>query len=464
MNTHRDIIIIGAGPAGLSAATVAGEYGLDVLVLDEQPSPGGQIYRNIEKVSNRTRDFLGPDYGRGLALARKFRDSQAEYIGNAIVWRVDPNGHICFSHQGKSMEIGAGHILIATGAMERPVPFEGWTLPGVMGAGAVDANFKSSNLLPAGPAVLAGCGPLLLNTAVHLISSGVEIAAILDTTPLRNFLTSAPSVARALRRPDYLFKGLGWMIKLKLAGVKHVHGVLEYSAHGTDCLDQVSYKTSGSSGTLDAQVLVVHEGVVPRCDLTRQIGLAHLWDPIQRYWYPKTDAVGRTEMKGIHLAGDGAYVHGGVAAQLKGSLAAVDIADSLNAVPENKKYAAAGRIERQLNRELAPRPFLDGLYKPRPEIYRLAPDTLVCRCEGVTAREIQQAIAEGCRDPNEIKTMTRCGMGQCQGRMCGSALAEITTAALKLAPGELDSLSVRPPVRNISLSELAELSLLETES
>jgi len=324
MNTFRDIIIIGAGPAGLSAAVAAAGYGLDVLVLDEQPCLGGQIYRNIERASDHTLAILGPDYGQGLALVERFRTSKAEYLGNAIVWRIDPNGNICFSRQGKSMEINAKHILIATGAMERPVPFAGWTLPGVMGAGAVDANFKSANMVPQGPVVLAGSGPLLLYTAVHLVSFGVAIAAVLDTTPLGNIVPCIPVVPKALIRPDYLLKGLGMMVNLKLAGIRYVRGVTEYKAHGSDCLDHVSFKTSGNSGSLDAGVLVVHEGIVPRCDLTRQIGIAHLWDPVQRYWYPKTTKLGRTEIKAIHVAGDGAFVHGGVAAQLKGAFAAMD--------------------------------------------------------------------------------------------------------------------------------------------
>jgi thioredoxin reductase/bacterioferritin-associated ferredoxin len=462
MNMYRDIIIIGAGPAGLSAAVAAAGYGLDVLVLDEQPTLGGQIYRNIESASDHTLAILGPDYSQGLALVERFRNSTAEYLGNAIVWRIDPNGNICFSRQGKSMEINAKHILIATGAMERPVPFAGWTLPGVMGAGAVDANFKSSNMVPQGPVVLAGSGPLLLYTAVHLVSFGVAIAAVLDTTPLCNILPCLPSLPKALRRPDYLLKGLGMMVNLKLAGIRYVRGVTEYKAHGSDCLDHVSFKTADRSGTLDAAVMVVHEGIVPRCDLTRQIGIAHLWEPVQRYWYPKTTTLGRTEMKAIHVAGDGAFVHGGIAAQLKGSFAAMDIAEALKALPKQNKNGVARRIKQQLYRELAPRSFVDALYKPRPNLYRLPPDILVCRCEAVTAGDIRQAIAEGCRDPNEIKAMTRSGMGQCQGRMCGLALAEITTDFLKLENGALNSLSIRPPVRNISLSELAGLSLLET--
>ncbi len=462
MNTHRDIIIIGAGPAGLSAAITAAGYGLDVLIVDEQPSPGGQIYRNIERASDPARSILGPDYNRGLTLVERFRAGQAEYLGNAIVWRIDQDGNICFSHQGQSREIHARQIIIATGAMERPVPFAGWTLPGVMGVGAVDANFKSSGMVPRGPVVMAGSGPLLLATAGYLINCGVAVTAVLETTDPANIRSCLTAVPKALRRPDYLLKGLGMIVNLQRSGIRHVRGVTEYQAHGTDCLDHVSYKASGASGTLEAGVLLVHEGIVPRSDLTRQAGLAHLWDPVQRCWYPKTGTFGCTELKTIHVAGDGAFVHGGISAQFKGALAALDIAASLKAISRRKKTAAIRRIKQGLYRELAPRPFVDALYQPRPNLYSLPPDTLICRCEAVTAGDIRQAIAEGCRDPNEIKAMTRCGMGPCQSRMCGHALAEITADFLKLETHDINSLSIRPPVRNISLAELAALNLLET--
>jgi NADPH-dependent 2,4-dienoyl-CoA reductase/sulfur reductase-like enzyme len=361
------------------------------------------------------------------------------------------------------MEIHAKHILIATGAMERPVPFPGWTLPGVMGVGAVDANFKSSGTIPQGPVVLAGNGPLLLSTAGHLSSLGVTITAVLDTTPLNNALGCMPLLPKALRRPDYLLKGVGMIMNLRRSRIRYVRGVLGYKAHGRDRLDHVSYKSNHGTETMDARVLLVHEGIVPRCDLTRQIGIRHLWDPVQRYWHPKTTLRGGTEMKAIHVAGDGAFVHGGLSAELKGSLAALDIAASLKALPNRNRTVTNRGLKQRLYRELAPRPFVDALYRPRPNLYTAAPDTLVCRCEALTAGDIRQAIAEGCREPNEIKAMTRCGMGPCQARMCGIALAEITADTLSLEPFNIKSLTIRPPVRNIALAELAGLSLLETD-
>lgn len=462
MEKFRDVVIIGAGPAGLSAAGTAARYGLDVLVLDEQPALGGQIYRNIENASTDKINTLGSDYRRGRGLAERFRKSDVQYMPNAIVWRIDPNGNICFSKDGASTEINAKNIVIATGAMERPVPFPGWTLPGVMGVGAVDANFKSSGVVPDGPVVLAGSGPLLLYVAGHLATLGVRIGAVLDTTPNGHYLSSLPFLPKALRRPDYLLKGMGMLLNARKTGINYIRGVKEYRAHGNGRLDHVFVKTKNGVQHIDAGILLVHEGIIPRCDFTRQLGLPHLWNPVQRYWHPKTDGVGATEIEPVHVAGDGGFVHGGIPAELKGALAALDIAGRRKALPGPSAADTMKQIQKKLATELAPRPFVDALYKPRVDLYAMADETLVCRCEAVTAGDIRQALRNGCRAPNEVKAMTRCGMGQCQSRMCGAALAEICAEGSDMDASDLIPLNIRPPVRNISLSELAELDLLES--
>jgi NADPH-dependent 2,4-dienoyl-CoA reductase/sulfur reductase-like enzyme len=158
MGGQRDVIVIGAGPAGLSAATRAADLGLDVLVLDEQPAPGGQLYRNIERADAATLQILGPDYSTGLDLVEKFRKSAAQYQAGSIVWNVEPNGTVYFSQGGRSSQVRGKFVIIAIGAMERAVPFSGWNLPGVMGVGGIDANFKSSGTVPDSPVVIGGSG------------------------------------------------------------------------------------------------------------------------------------------------------------------------------------------------------------------------------------------------------------------------------------------------------------------
>lgn len=459
-----DVIIIGAGPAGLAAASTAAEHGLETLVLDEQPSLGGQIYRNIERASKDRVNILGKDYSQGRLLIQRFRKSHAGYQGNTLVWRIDPDGRICFSHDGQARQIEGKKIILATGAMERPVPFPGWNLPGVMGVGALDANLKSSGTIPDGPVVMAGSGPLILSSAVHLIRQGVEIAGILDTTPADNILAGLAHMVPALKRPGYLFKGLAMIGALKRARVRIIRGVTSYKALGDDQLDRVAYLGAKGKGELAARILLVHEGIIPRTDFTRQLGLDHAWNPVQKYWHPVINLSGKTQMDKIYVAGDGAFVHGSISAALKGELAALDIAWELKAVPDRQKGAALKRIRKQLAAELSPRPFVDAIFKPRSGLYDLDDNTLVCRCEGISAGDIREALDQGCRDPNEIKALTRCGMGPCQGRMCGPALCELIAHHLGTDVSQLPVLNIRPPVRNISLAELADIDLLEPQA
>jgi NADPH-dependent 2,4-dienoyl-CoA reductase/sulfur reductase-like enzyme len=457
----RDVIIIGAGPAGISAAITASELGLDVLVLDEQPTPGGQLYRNIERVAEETLKTLGPDYSHGLALVEKFRECGADYQGGSIVWNIEPDGSVCFSEGGRSSQIKGKHVVVAIGATERPVPFEGWNLPGVMGAGAIDANFKSSGTVPDGPVVLGGSGPLLLLVIGHLTSLGVEIRAVLDTTPGGNILSAIPLLPGALKRTDYLIKGVAMLLKLKRSGIKHYKNITRYQAHGKGQIESVSFTTKRKKHRIETGFFLVHEGVVPRCDFSQLLHLKHHWDPVQRFWYPRTNQFGATENTKIYVAGDGAFVHGGIPAAIKGRLAALDIAKQLKALPHCERIDTVPRLEKKLSAELAPRPFVDCLYTPRRDIYRVGDETLVCRCEEVTAGDIRQAVKEGCREPNEIKALTRCGMGHCQGRMCGAVLAEIVAGELNIEPEQLRPLNIRAPVRNLPLSELSEVDILE---
>jgi len=254
------------------------------------------------------------------------------------------------------------------------------------------------------------------------------------------------------------------LLNARKTGMNYIGGVTEYSAHGDGRLDHVFVKTKNGTYHIDAGILLMHEGIIPRCDLTRQLGLSHLWNSVQRYWHPETDGFGATEIETVHVAGDGGFIHGGIPAELKGTLAALDIAGKRKALSGPSATDTIKRIQKKLAVELAPRPFVDALYKPRVNLYAVADETLVCRCEIVSAGDIRQAVRDGCREPNEIKAMTRCGMGQCQGRMCGVALTEICAEHSDLDVGDLIPLNIRPPVRNISLSELAQLDLLETPS
>src|SRR5580658_1743127 len=181
MTEKVDFAVIGAGPAGMAAATLTAELGLDTVLIDEQDAPGGQIYRGVERADEKSP--LGTDYLAGKKLAAALRASGAAYVPACTVWHIDPDGTLSLLSAGASRTVRARRILVATGAIERPVPISGWTLPGVMTAGAAQIMLKTAGLVPSGRAVLAGQGPLIWLVAAQLIRAGAPPALILVTTP-----------------------------------------------------------------------------------------------------------------------------------------------------------------------------------------------------------------------------------------------------------------------------------------
>ena len=207
LRDEYDVVVVGAGPAGLAAATSCARAGLSTVLFDEQASPGGQIYRSITDTPVINESLLGPDYWKGAQLAAAFAKSGAEYVPGATVWSLTPEREIGVSVRGGSRLLSARRVILATGALERPFPIPGWTLPGVMTAGAGQVLLKSAGLVPRGPTVLAGCGPLLWLLAAQYLQSGVKLDALLDTTPAGNRAAAFPHLPSFLFSP-YFAKGL----------------------------------------------------------------------------------------------------------------------------------------------------------------------------------------------------------------------------------------------------------------
>ena len=459
MSRHHDVIVIGAGPAGLAAGACLAEMGLNVLTLDEQERVGGQIYRNIESASPEQRELMGEDYAKGLEVAARFRKSGAAYENRAQVWQVEPDGRICYSRAGASSQIKANFIIVATGAMERPVPFPGWTLPGVMGAGAANNLAKEAGLTPTGRVVLAGSGPLLLLEAALLVKKGVAIAAIIETTPV---LPPAPAIVqapKALRRADFLWKGISLLREIRRAGVAHHKGVTHLRANGRKRLEAVEARCGNKQLSIAADLLLVHFGVIPNTHVFRQAGCRMVWKSNQRYWHPLCDEWGHTSCERIFAAGDGAVVAGAVAAQCKGELAALETARCSGIIPAYERDVLADPIRKALKQDAWPRPFVDAIYAPRPEHVAFEDTTVVCRCENITVGDLRRVVKEGVRELNEVKIITRAGMGPCQGRMCGPAMAEVLSGELGFSPDRTGLLNIRPPVKPVPIAEIAAMEL-----
>ena len=461
MSKTYDLVVIGAGPAGLAGAMETAEHGLSVLLLDEQPEAGGQIYRSIrttQRLRPQAYALLGPDYQHGQTLESAFQQSGVAHLSGASVWQVEPDRTVHFLRDGEVHEVKAKRLLVATGALERPVPIPGWTLPGVMGAAAADVLLKSSGVVPSGRVVLAGSGPLLWLTASRLAAADVEILAVLETTTFIAYLRALPHLPRALQASEYLLKGLRLKWQVRQAGIPVHSGICGLRAEGTSKLEAVCFTQRGQPQMLTAETLLLHEGVVPNTQLTRQLGCEHRWYELQRYWHPLLDEWGNTSVEGVAVAGDGSLVAGALTAEASGHLAALETAYQLGSISRAQRDAAAHSFRKEIRHHQAVRPFLEHLYPPSPETLNPPDDsTLVCRCEEVTAGQIRQAVSWGAVDLSQMKAFTRCGMGPCQGRMCGLTVAEIVAQTQGKSPQQVGCYRGRPPLKPITLGQLAGL-------
>lgn len=462
-----ELLVIGAGPAGLAAAATAATLGVDTLLLDEQSAPGGQIYRAITTTPVSDRRVLGEDYWHGESLLAPFRASGARYQPGATVWAIsrmtapqpEEGFEVGYSVDGQAQLVRARHILMATGAQERPFPIPGWTLPGVITAGAAQILLKSAGLVPSDGTVLAGSGPLLYLVAWQYLNAGAKIDLLLETSPRENLTRALPHVLGFLRSP-YLAKGLKLMRAVK-AAVPIVKGVTGLRALGDKRLESVQYTAGGKTHTVAADQLLLHQGVVPNVNLSRAAGVEHEWNEALACWQPKVDAWGATSTPGISIAGDGAGIAGALAAESRGRLAALHAATVLGRIDAAWRDREAGPHRAALARAVRGRAFFDALYKPSEEYRRPTGDTIVCRCEEVTAEQVRKTVALGCPGPNQMKAFLRCGMGPCQGRFCGLTVSELIADERGVSPEEVGYYRLRFPTKPLTLGELAALPQTE---
>jgi NADPH-dependent 2,4-dienoyl-CoA reductase/sulfur reductase-like enzyme len=366
---------------------------------------------------------------------------------------------VAFTQAGRARLVRTPHVLIATGAMERPMPVPGWTLPGVMTVGAAQTILKSEGLAFE-DAVFAGTGPLLYLAAAQYIRAGMRPRAILDTTPVSNRIRALRYLSLAFDRMDALGKGLTWMREIRQAGVPVHRRVRGVEARGDSRLRSVTFRASGMRRTLETDHLLLHQGVVPNTQLALAAGCAHRWDPAQLCWRPELGDWFETTIPGIRIAGDGGGIEGAEAAEHQGRLAGLAVLADLGLISMGERDTLGGAHLRAVALERQFRPFLETLYRPA-DAFRIPqdPDTIVCRCEEVTAGEIRQCARLGCQGPNQLKAFCRAGMGPCQGRMCSLTVAELIADERGTLVPRVGYLRPRPPIKPMTLGELAEMAV-----
>lgn len=462
-----DVAVIGAGPAGLEAALAAAEAGARVALIDAYLRPGGQYWRQLPA------EFDGPPLHESSALLARLAATEAHLLTGTLVWGAFPvEGGWQLSLHGPNAphRLPAQTLILATGAYDRPIALPGWTLPGVMSAGAAQTLLKSQRVLPGRRILLSGTGPLQLAAAAQLVEAGAEVMAVLEGAALAvgRGLRHLPALAgqsarlaegwrywRALRRAGVPLR-FGWSV-IKIEGDSEVEAAVIAQ------IDDDWRPIPGSERTVAADTVLLGYGFTPATQLSRLLGCEHDFAPAHGGLVPRRDDIFQTTCPGVFAAGDGAGLGGAELARIEGRIAGAAAAQQVGRLTAAETAAAIAREQAALAHEQRFAAMLGALFTPGPGLYELATDdTIICRCEEVRLAEIRAAVAGGAATVSEVKGVTRCGMGNCQGRICGELVARAIARELG-GPASLTermiavgTFSVRPPLEPLSLSVLAD--------
>jgi NADPH-dependent 2,4-dienoyl-CoA reductase/sulfur reductase-like enzyme len=455
-----EVLVIGAGPGGLSAAIAARQAGAQVIVVDERSQAGGQYFKQlgIDTSQNRAADR---QHREGAALIETARHLGVEIRSGVMVWGAfDPDGYAAVA-EGRSYRFAPKATIVVTGAYERGWPVPGWTLPGVMTTGAAQTLWRTARRLPGKRVLIAGNGPLNLQLAAELIEGGAEVVAVAEAARRPGLAQLGALCAMAIASPALVRDGLRYHLRRRAGGAEMVHGMvvasIDKSKDGLHVRLTAAESSIHGQREFDVDVVCLGYGFEPSNELLRVLGCSHDFDPARRHLVTRRDDRGRTDVAGTYALGDCTGLGGARAALAEGTLvglgAAEDLGHRIDGALAERRATATATLARHRRFQRA----LWSLYAAPAYSSRLAtPETLICRCEEITFGQIEAALAERVSEVGAVKRRTRLGMGRCQGRYCAPVLEALMAERLGAPRGEFTGFAPRVPVKPVSIEELAQ--------
>lgn len=449
----------------MAAAFAASEAGATVTLADEAPALGGQIYQQsrLEGVGDRDGWHRVRDR-RGRSMIAAASAAGIDVLTDTVVSSIWDREALLCRHEVEVRRITAGAIVIAAGAYDRPMPFPGWTLPGVITAGAAQRLVKAAGVAPGRRILMAGSGPLSLAFAAELRHRGAGVIMLAEACRRPAVRSVLRLLSAARGNVPSLLDGIRYLRFLRGAGVPVRWSTMIARAEGRDGVeravivrvDDAWRPLPGSEEVLEVDTVCLGYGLVPSNELARLCGCAHTYDEARGGWVATRDAWMRSSVPGVFIAGDGAGISGAAVAVEEGRIAGLGAAVETGRLESGEAAARARPAHARLRRARRFAVALRDMYPVGEGMYGLADDlTVICRCEEVTLAEIKEALAASPADVQGVKDSTRAGMGLCQGRMCARQVAAEVAKTLRVPIASVAPPSVRPPVKPLPIAAVA---------
>jgi len=459
VSDEPDILVVGGGAGGLTAAAVAAEAGARVVLVDERPVPGGQFFKQpITTLGGVAASIEDGQAADGRKLIARARDAGVAFL-DAMVWAASSPHEVHIQDASGNRALRPKQLIVATGAYERGVPVPGWTLPGVMTTGAAQTLLRSYRVLAGRRVLVAGNGPLNLQVAAELAEAGGQVVGVAELAFQPGPATLGAAWRMFMAAPDLVKQGRRYLRTLKSADVSlHYRHVLTGIAQTESGLSaSLTHLAGGTVRTFEADAVLMGYGFMPSNELLRLLGCAHDYDAGRRHLVTRRDDDCCTTIAGVFAVGDCCGLGGARAAQAEGVMAGLAAAGETGCtIPAG--LAKEGLVARtDLARQ---RRFQSALWQlfaaDLPGLADDADDTVICRCEDQTLGDLAASLQSGFQSLGELKRCTRLGMGRCQGRYCAPALAEYLHRTYGRALDEFAYFAPRPPIKPIGIGDMVQ--------
>lgn len=455
-NSHRcELLVVGAGPAGLRAALAAKRAGVEVLIVDERPALGGQYFKQPAAARIADPGRLDAQYSGGRELLDAVQNAGVAVLSGVRLWGLHRTTSGVEAFLSPKHYAVAKTIIFATGAYERGVPFPGWTLPGVMQTGAAQTLLRSYLVAPGRRVLVSGNGPLNLQVAAELCEAGVEVVAVAELAKVVSPSKFMALVRMGVASPKLVREGANYIARLRRHRVPLLFGSSVVDVRGRDCVEmgvvarigKTGRIITGSERSFAVDAVLTGFGFVPSGDLARGLGCVARRDAQTGAAVVVRDWRGRTSVERVWIVGDGSGIQGAQVAQAMGELAGIDVARVLGRHISSGLADKESRARRWLRRSVA---FQEGLWRlfaaPSLTLQLTSGETVVCRCEGVRRSTLETALVPWTGSAGVVKRLTRAGMGKCQGRYCGPLVVELAAKCSGTAYDDRSGFAPQYPV------------------